>query len=341
MKISMGIRLRAEPWGGGNQVGQALVRFLKNQQVEVCFNLRDRDIDLILLTEPNPKSESAAFNHWHIFRYLLFKNRKALVVHRINNSSEARDDPEKRFNRFRIRANRLVADHTVFISNWLRERYRESGFSSPYNNVIYNGGDRNIWHCRKAMSPGTRLRIVTHHWSTNPNKGFDMYEKLDRMLADKKWSDRIMFTYIGRLPEGLELQHSRYIPSLSGNRLADEIRKNDIYLTASRNEAAGMHHIEGALCGLPLLYIESGGIPEYCRNFGIGYTPETFENALAEMIRRYAELFQRMPDYPHTAETMSRHYLTLFEELLVQRDDVLRRRRPAQQLYGYLRNGRH
>ena len=78
------------------------------------------------------------------------------------------------------------------------------------------------------------------------------------------------------------------LPPLSGlNLLATEIKKSHIYLTASINEPSGNHHIEGAQCGLPLLYIESGGIPEYCNGYGIEFNNENFIEKLSNMIDNY------------------------------------------------------
>ena len=32
-----------------------------------------------------------------------------------------------------------------------------------------------------------------------------------------------------------------------------------------------MHHIEGALCGLPILFRNSGSLPEYCKKYGVSF----------------------------------------------------------------------
>ena len=37
--------------------------------------------------------------------------------------------------------------------------------------------------------------------------------------------------------------------------------KHDLYISASINEPAGMHHIEGLLCGLPIIYRDNGALP--------------------------------------------------------------------------------
>ena len=73
------------------------------------------------------------------------------------------------------------------------------------------------------------------------------------------------------MPKNLTFNNSKFIKPLNGKKLADELKKHDIYLTASLNEPGGMHHIEGASCGLPLLYRNSGALPEYCGEFGIQF----------------------------------------------------------------------
>ena len=68
-------------------------------------------------------------------------------------------------------------------------------------------------------------------------------------------------------PKILISKNTNLIDPLSGRELANELKKNHIYLTASINEPSGNHHIEASQCGLPVLYLKSGGIPEYCKRF--------------------------------------------------------------------------
>ncbi len=338
MKISIGCRLRGTPWGGVNSAMLALADELSARGHQVCFDLDPPDLDVILMVEPSSQSESASFTHVEILRYLLFTNHRSIVVHRINNSSEARDDPGREFNRFRIQANREVADHTVFISRWLYDRYCESGFASPPWSIVLNGGDTRLWHPGTSRKRGRKLRLVTHHWSANRKKGFDIYERLDEMLGAADWADRVAFTYVGRLPEGFRFRHSRYVEPLAGEALGEELRQHDVYVTAAMNEAAGMHHIEGALCGLPLLYRVSGALPEYCAGYGVGFTPDSFDVKLAQMIDTHEPLLPKMMDYPHTARRMCDDYLRLFEGLMDQRQEILKRRRRWRLLRHWLRH---
>ncbi len=322
LKISIGMKLKSGPWGGGNQFGKALRDYLRDQGEEVCFDLQDPELDLILLTEPDRRLNICAYDHRHILRYLRRVNPRALVVHRINNSSEARDDASGRFNRFRIAAN-LAADHTVFVSRWLYRIYTRSGFGPRPYDIILNGADPLLWRAAPRPRPAGPLSLVTHHWSNNYNRGFDIYAKLDTMLADPAWRGRINFTYVGRLPTGFSFRHARYLEPLAGAELAAEIKRHHIYVSASRNDSAPMHAIEGCLAGLPILYRDSGGLPEHCAGFGLAFTPENFEEKLEEMCRRYSELAPRMPEYPNTAERMCREYHQLFRRLVEQRQEVL------------------
>ena len=94
------------------------------------------------------------------------------------------------------------------------------------------------------------------------------------------------------------------------------IRKYDIYLTGSLNEPSGNHHIEGAQCGLPLLYIESGALPEYCDGYGVSFNNLNFEIKLNEIIENYDLYLKKIKDYPNNSDLMCKEYLNVFEKVL-------------------------
>ncbi|MBF0195284.1 MAG: glycosyltransferase, partial [Magnetococcales bacterium] len=331
MKVSIGMNLQPGAWGGGNQFGKALCSYLQARDVQVCFDLNDSELDIILLAEPNSRLKISAYGHKDILRYLAMKNRRALVVHRINNTSEARDDEKKEFNKFRIDANK-VADHTVFVSNWVRDRYLESGFdvSRPASTIL-NGSDKKLWQsgAKKGSKKGKnskKLKLVTHHWSNHWNKGFAVYQQLDNLLADPKWSDRIEFTYIGRLPDGFEFKNSKYLEPLSGKPLAKALSENNAYVTGAMHESGGHHNLEAGFCGLPILYLKSGSMPEYCQGFGLEFTMDTFEAKLEEMVVDWQKWQKKMPAFPHTADNMCAQYFSLFQELLLKQQEVRAKR---------------
>lgn len=327
LKISIGMNLQSGAWGGGNQFGHSLKSYLEGRECDVYFDLDEPDLDIILLTEPRFKLASSAYSYEQIAAYLKYKNKKTIVIHRINECDERKGT--KGVNDLLVKASRY-ADHTVFISSFLKHLFVNKGINESSSSIILNGGDTNLFNRNGSNSIGIEgpLKLITHHWGGNWSKGFDIYERLDKMLSEKKWSDQISFTFVGSLPNGFQFINANYIKPLSGNDLGDEISRHHIYLTASRNEPAGMHHIEGALCGLPLLYIESGALPEYCNGFGISFNTDNFELNLKKMIRTYDHWGEKMSSYPHTSEKMCSEYYSLFMNLFDKRDDILRCRKP-------------
>ncbi len=326
LKIAIGSRLRSGPWGGSNQFLVSLVTYLKQQGVEIFFDLAEPELDIILLTDPRRKGMSWTFRHEEIIRYFLRKNWKAIVVHRINECDERKGSTD--VNAQLMTAN-FCADHTVFISHWLRDLFLRHGLKvKSSSSVILNGADHQIFHSNDHhyWEHSGKLRMVTHHWGGNWMKGFDIYERVDQLLAHPSFKEKIAFTYIGNLPEGFQFQYATYLPGQSGIELADSLRRHHVYLTASQNEPAGMHHIEGAMCGLPLLYRESGALPDYCNGFGISFTTDNFEQKLQEMLNTYGVWVERMNTYPYNAEYMCKNYYKLFIRLINERGKLLRRR---------------
>lgn len=325
-KVAIGMKIQEGPWGGGNQFGKTLSSYLEKRGCRILYDLSDSDIDIILLTEPRKTLKSSAFNDKDILKYLSFKNSNAIVIHRINECDERKGT--KNVNNRLIEAN-YVADYTIFISSWLRTLFMKCGIENKPNSVILNGADAIIFNREGASirSEGEKLKLVTHHWGANYLKGFDIYTKLDTLLNDSIYSNKFEFTYIGNKPDNIKFRNTKHISPRHGKNLASELKKNHVYLTASQNEPAGMHHIEGSLCGLPLLYRKSGALPEYCDGFGISFTSENFSEKLHEMTEKYDCIIKKMLQYPYTAERMCKNYYNLFVKLLVQRGEILNNRK--------------
>ncbi len=311
MKISIGTNIKDGPWGGGNLFAINLRDFLISKGHIVVNDLNHEDIDIILITEPRKTSESSAFTDYDVEKYKKYINNEALIVHRINECDERKGT--NYVNKYLIQANR-VADETVYVSKWIMDLYFDQGIRST-KNIIYAGANSEVFNQEK-FSPWNRkekLRIVTHHWGGNWNKGFEIYSYLDNMLDDKKWKELISFMYIGNLPKKFQFKNTKVVKPLSGHKLAEKIKENHLYLTGSINEPSGNHHIEGAQCGLPLLYLESGGTTEYCREYGLGYKKNNFVEKLELMIKDYDEYENKVKKYPHNSKKMSEDYLKLFE----------------------------
>ena len=266
-KIAIGSRLVEGSWGGGNQFASYLTGFIKQQSIEVVSKLDDDDIDLILLTDPRESSSSSTFDALDVLKYVR-KKKDTIVVHRINECDERKGT---RTVNSQLRIANSVSDHTVFIASWLVDLFKRNDtyLTSSYS-IILNGGDENVFKEYGNKLKDDKIKIVTHHWSSSYKKGWNIYLLLDNLLSNKKYKN-IEFHYIGKVLPTFRAKNIILHEPLCGELLGMELSKYDVYLTASRNEPAGMHHIEGALCGLPLLYLKSGALPEYCRGFGIEF----------------------------------------------------------------------
>ena len=322
MKVSIGTKIKDGPWGGGNLFAINLRNYLISEGHEVVDSLYDEDIDIVLITEPRKSSESSAFTHIDVKKYINYINKKTLVIHRINECDERKKT--NYVNKYLINVN-LIADQTIFVSNWLKNLYETQGINKNNNNVIMAGANSDIFNNInfKPWKNGEKLKIVTHHWGANWNKGFDSYVLIDELLNNKIWKERIEFTYIGNLPDKFKFNNTNVVAPLAGKELANEIKRNNLYITGSLNEPSGNHHIEAAQCGLPLMYINSGGIPEYCSKFGIMYTLNNLEEKLEEMITDYEKYENALKSYPFSSDKMCKDYLQLFQKTISNRKNYI------------------
>ena len=317
MKISLGSKIVDGPWGGGNFFLINLKNYLENKGHEVVFDLCHSDIDIILFTDPRPKIySSSTISYKDIQQYKKFVNKNVVIVQRINECDERKGT--NGINSLYLKSSD-IANKVVFVSTWLKELYLKLGLPEEKSSVILSGSDSKIFNPsnKNIRKIDEKFKIVTHHWSNNIFKGFKIYVHLDKLLNKKFWNDRFEFTFIGNISDEYNFENTKIMKPLSGNSLATEIKKNDIYLTASINEPSGNHHIEAAQCGLPILYYISGGIPEYCDGYGLGFE-NNFEDQLLEISENYDEFQRKLKHYPRNADKTNSEFLDLFENTLIE-----------------------
>lgn len=316
MKICLNTKFIEGPFGGGMQFANYFSKKLQERGFEVVNNLKDGDIDIIFHINPFPfLMKSSSFSFLEAYAYKL-KNPNTIIIQRVNECDERKDT--NYINNLLYRTSKC-SDYVVYIASWL-----EKSFSNKYKlmkeksvGVILNGADNSIFNFnnKNFWDGKEKIKIVTHHWGADYNKGHFIYKKLDDLLNLDKYKNNFEFTFIGNIPKNLEYKNTKIIKPLSGSELASELKKHHIYLTASLNEPAGMHHIEGALCGLPLLYINSGALPEYCNNFGLEFNNDNFEEKFLEMKNNYGYWQEKIKNYDNTADKMADNYISLIKNL--------------------------
>ena len=337
MKIAIGFNIVNRAWGGGNQFVKSLKEYLENKGHLVVHDLKSNDIDIILIIDPRSRIPNIPFSTGSILRYLLFKNNKAIIVHRINECDERKNT--KTMN-FKLRMANFCSDQTIVVSDWLKKLNLFDEKNKENILTIRNGSNASIFNSigHKKWSKTNKLKFVTHHWSGNWMKGFDIYKKFDLMLEKKNWNEKFEFTYIGNIPKNFSFKHTKHIEPLYEKDLANELRKHHGYLSASQNEPGGNHQNEGALCGLPLLYRNSGCLPEYCDGYGIKFSKSNFENKLIEFFQNYSFFYDRIKLYPYTDKVTCKAYLNLFSNLLSNRSEIIKKRKILSSPFKFLIN---
>lgn len=321
MKISIGSKVIEGPFGGGNEFIKNLINFFLERGHTVVDSLEDEDIDIILLTNPLINSETSTFNNFDIDYYIKFKNPNTIVFQRINECDERKGT--KNLNAKLSKLNKNV-DINIYVSDWIKEIFNEHEMSSKISYVIKGGPNQEIYNSlnKSLWTENKKLKLVTHHWSSNIMKGFYEYKFIDSLLEQKN-KFNFEFTIIGNIPTNFDFNNTNILKPMTGSKLANELKQHHIYVTASQNEPSGNHHMEGAMCGLPILFIDSGALPEYCDEFGVEFNLRNFTDKLSEIQDSYDVLTKKLKTYPYTFRNAAEMYEEIFKNCLEKKENIL------------------
>lgn len=301
-------------WGGSSIFVHQFIAVLRRCGISAVFDLR-KEVDIIFIVDPREDLQNKAFGLDDIKRYKA-RHPSVKIIHRINECDKRKNTA---FMDDLLRSANAIADYSIFISQWLKEYFTERWFNPVRaHNVIYNGADPSVFNPLggKRWQPGEVIRMVTHHWSPNPMKGFPVYKAIDDMIADGR-VENLELRIIGQWPPDIRWRAARTFSPVSGHRLASLLRQCHVYVTASLWEPCGMHHVEGAQCGLPLFYHENGGgIVEAGRKYGIGFREDSIISSLEMLRRDYPELRRQIFDCMPDGIRMANEYVRVVQRIL-------------------------
>ena len=299
MKLFLNREPVTGPWGGGNKTLTELISVAKEQGWEICHTL-EPNIDVIFCFDPRPNARS--ISHANLLEYK--KKNTCKIIQRVGDVG-THGKPELTE---LVKRSVQFSDFIIFPSNWAREtiEYGKNNFE-----VIQNAPRGVFRRYRTARPhPEDNIRLITHHWSTNVKKGFEFYRWLDAWIENKK----VEFTYIGRLPSGFEFNNTRYLPATGDDELlAKALAHNDIYLTASREEAGANHVLEGLAAGLPVAFHKAGGsINEYCDQYGLSFSDKnSFQQTFEKMINNFDLYKGKAMEYNRTVPEVAERYMKI------------------------------
>ena len=307
------------PYGGGNQYVLFLIEYLRKYNHEVTFVL-DENIDILLVINPY----SGPMRLYDINDIINYRNKniKSKIFLRVNEN-----DARKKTNHMDETLLYAIhhSDHVIYISDWLRQYFIKKGAIHKNEPVTIDMAcDENIFYPKdnKIFSFGEdkKIRIITHHNSENWMKGFDIYQQIDDWLSDEKVRNKYEFYYMGDLNAKFEKRFTYHIPKNSIDTCSKYLRECDIYVTATRFEPGGNHHVEAARCGLPILYHkDGGGVVEMCSKWGLGFSNFTeFVEQLELMVENFNDYREKI-DYDHlSSKRCCKEYVDYFQSCLDQ-----------------------
>jgi glycosyltransferase involved in cell wall biosynthesis len=286
------------PTGGGHQFLRAFWKQAEARGLRVENNTLSRSTRACLLNSFN-------FNEKRLMR---MKRDSILYVHRVDGPIDVYRGRDDGVDKGIYAVNQKIADKTIFQSRYSLEKHLELGMEFRNPVVIMNAADPEIFHPRGRIefSRNRKTRLIASSWSDNAHKGAAVYQWLDEHLD---W-ERFEMTFVGRSP--VIFKNIRMIPPVDSFRMAELFREHDIYVTGSRNDPCSNSLIEALACGLPAIYLQSGGHPEIVKQAGAGFEAAEDIPGLLEQVTSQYEAYQSRISVPSIVE-VSEEYLKVLE----------------------------
>ena len=307
MKIYINREYVAGPWGGGAKPLGKLIDLLRDRGHEVYFDLRNQKYDVYICWDPRPNSSGVWYGTINDHR----QKFGGKIIQRVGDvGTHGKPDLTNL-----VKCSTVYSDHVIFVSDWAYDYIGREILNKENVSVIRNGSLQNFFNFRNTnFNVPKKLSVVTHHWSNNEKKGFDIYRKIDQLIEDKMLD--IDFTYIGRLPDDFRYKNIKYVTPKDVEFLSKHLPEYNVYLTASREEAGANHVLEAMAAGLPVIYhAEGGSIPEYCREYS-NYQFNSWEelpNITEKLRENYHSAKLKSLKYERTADDSIKKYIEIIE----------------------------
>jgi len=288
-----------QPYGGGNITTYNIQKYFQNKynNFKITYEL-ENSINLYLIIDPFKDNKFKKYSLEEVINHRNTHNKHGKITVRVNDCDITRPNlPPSRSREKAIIKNNNEINYYIFNSQFIKNHYKKF-INVEKSAVIYNGCDTTIFYPSANIKP-QKFRIVTHHWSDNMNKGYQMYYDLWSYL---KGTNNYEFVFIGKnVPEMF-----KEVPITGpyvGLELSNAIRDCQIYITDSIFDSCPNHVIEAISCGIPILYRKhEGGARELCELFPkkIGESYSNLEELVEKLVmirKKYAEYKSNMDEY--------------------------------------------
>lgn len=300
MKIHILFEFISTASGGGNQFLKAVKEYFESKN---CYVDEPGLADIIM------------YNSYQYIPELLemkLKYPNKIFVHRIDGPIRLYNELSDRRDHVTNQANRLIADGTIYQSHWSKLRNNEMGLATNLNETTILNAP-NPSHFSKVekldFKHSGKIKIIATSWSNNLKKGFGVYQWLDNNLD----FDKYHMTFVGNSP--IEFKNIEHKAPMNSEKIAMELKQNDIFLTASQKDPCSNSLIEAMHCGLPPIALNDGGHTEIVGDAGrVFEKTEDLPTHLDEVCHNYSK-YQDQLQLPVMAEVGERYFVFL-EELV-------------------------
>jgi glycosyltransferase involved in cell wall biosynthesis len=269
------------PAGGGHQ----FMRALWAESEKRGFKVENNTI--------SPRTRACLFNAFNFDADRLRRMRRegVVYVHRIDGPVGIIRGRDEGIDQHIWRVNHEFADKSILQSQYSLQKHLDLGLEFKNPVIMINAADPTIFYRPEQASfdPNQKIRLMASSWSDNRKKGADVYAWLDEHLD---WN-RYEFTFFGNSP--VKFKNIRQIAAVPSRELADALRGHAIYLTASQDDPCSNSLIEALTCGLPAVFLKSGGHPEIVGQGGLGFeAAEEIPGLLEKIVAEYAAFRARI-----------------------------------------------
>ena len=266
------------PAGGAHQTLRAIVGEMRRRGVRVAVDSIPRGAEACLFNSFN-------FDPERLARFADRLPTGCRMVHRVGAVTTLYRGVDDGTDARVADLNARFADATIAISHATVAMYMSIGIELVDPHVIYNGVDSAIFNAegRVSFDRSRKTRLVAVSWSDNANKGGPMLRWLEDVLDPEQYE----LTFVGNTREAFE--RVRVLPPLPSAELAELLRGQDIYVTGTRHDAYSNALVEALSCGLPAVYLDSGGSREAVKEAGFGFHER---EEIPELLHRLREEYE-------------------------------------------------
>lgn len=302
MKINILYKFIEKPWGGGNQFLKALKKAFIDKG---CYEDNAKKADVILFNSHHELNNIARLKH---------QFHEKIFIHRVDGPMIIVRGKGAKLDKIIFAFNNLIADGTVFQSNWSRGKCFELGLKKNiFETTIINAPDNEIFNPANKLkfNPNRKIKLIATSWSSNWKKGFKVYQWLDEHLDFDKYE----MVFIGNSP--VSFKNIKCHAPLNQQALARELVNHDIFIAASQKDSCSNSLIEALHSNLPAVVLNDAGHIEIIGKGGCVFkTPEEIPSLIEDIVNNY-DHYQSNIKLPDINEVGNRYYdffRTVFEK---------------------------